>query len=64
MRVSIHLFLLKSSLLPLFFALLPRPYALVLSILAIAIYRQVIGFFLGLKPMPGMDMATFLGITT
>ena len=62
MRLSPTLFLLKSSIFPLVFALFWWPYALVLSILIVAFYRSLIGFLFCLKPMPSPDMSTFLGI--
>lgn len=63
MRVSLRLFLIKSSLFPLIFAFCSLPLALALSLILVLTYRFVISWIMGFaKPMPGMDMATFLGI--
>ena len=53
--------LLKASIFPVLFSIFSPLYAILISIIVLATYRHVIAAVFGLKAMPALDIATFLG---
>lgn len=61
MKLSLKHFLLKSAIVLLLFVLFRLPIAISLLVVLIPTYRYIVAFIFGLKAMPIMDIATFLG---
>ena len=61
MRLSIAYFLLKSAIFPIIFSSFNLYTGIIISFTVLLIYRPLIGLIFNLKPMPAMDITTFLG---
>lgn len=62
MKINYSLFLIKSSIFPVLFALLPWLQALIASVVITWCYRYVIALVLGLKVVPSMDLGCYMGV--
>ena len=54
-------FLLKSAIFPILFSIFSPLYAFLFSVITLFTYRYVIALIYGVKAMPALDIATFLG---
>jgi len=62
MKLKLSDFLIKFSIIPVIFAVFDTTVALILSATILTVYRDIIGLFFRLKPMPVMDVCTFFGL--
>ena len=62
MKLKLSDFLIKFSIIPVIFAVFDTTWALILSATVLTVYRDIIGIFFNLKPMPVMDVCTFFGL--
>ncbi|CDW71676.1 ws dgat mgat [Stylonychia lemnae] len=62
MKCKLSDFLIKFSIIPILYAALDAATATIISVTILTVYRDLIGLFLRLKPMPVMDVCTFFGL--